>query len=891
MIKSVIYLLLIVSFVLCNYTVTQYNEEGEWMRIDAAKGAPPLERPLHACSVVGSKMYVFGGRTGLTTFSNSLHSFNFDDSAWQKIAPEKTEGLADIPSLAGHTMTRLGNDLYIFGGKTGLFGQSGEFYKLDTVSETFTKVNAKNAGPSSRHGHTAIAINNDKALLIHGGNDGKNGLDDTYIFNLEDATWTKVASSGVPAEGLTSVYVRKDGADFVYVFGGTDGTTYTDKIRVYSVNDGSWSILSVPAKPRAYHSAGRIGNYIYLFGGLNSQAYLGTTSIFSIAEGSFIEKQTVGEAPSARQGHCSVAYGSKVVVWGGSKSWQVRFNDLWAIETERQVKQEQHDKKELSELIEEAIARANLLVVEDEHESVAVEQELLSTISHHESSISQLDIPTFLSRCQDITVLHRGLDASQKAVSNVTETIRSHSSDIEQKKADYEKMKKTIAQDVEEIKKNLLSLKNAEDKVATELRKTQESEGQYTDARNYASSLEKIIRDIDVIKSLEKRERELLAASKNHNRDIERLTALIDEERSTLLSSGQEEQMRLKEKEKIMEQITETTNALNEKNERLVALSKEIGILDKKISQWKDMESAASDVKNKLDNSIKAELNYSYAKQSLIESLKILEKDEELPSIETEANINEKKKKDFKIFEEMIAQSENKLINMRTKSQAALDALTEDIKHLKSTLRRLQDDYTKVDLALQSSGQKFREKESSVARHEAELSQATKMRDDIQGQLVQVQSELASEKEKHTQAKNKLEAAQAEADERFKQHQDLVSTFDKARRELSDNKVLMSDLYKKLSSHLKIAEELSNHILNRRRGLMQYKSEYDEQSQDIKKFTRDLEDKMSKLNEQWAGKVALLESQLVQCDFERDVLRARVSELEKLLSEKQESQP
>ena len=97
---SILILLLVVSLVICDTLTTHISPStgkspmslsfvqkidqrlvcitaGEWKKVDAAKGAPPLERPLHACSVVGNKMYIFGGRTGLTAWSNTLHTFNF----------------------------------------------------------------------------------------------------------------------------------------------------------------------------------------------------------------------------------------------------------------------------------------------------------------------------------------------------------------------------------------------------------------------------------------------------------------------------------------------------------------------------------------------------------------------------------------------------------------------------------------------------------------------------------------------------------------------------------------------------------------------------------------------------------------------------------------------
>ncbi len=87
------------------------------------------------------------------------------------------------------------SQIYIFGGKTGLFSVTNDFLVLDpsvfrsflqfcTVTETKTlqKVIAKGPAPSARFGHAAIVVG--QKMFISGGSDNHETFEDIRIFNF-----------------------------------------------------------------------------------------------------------------------------------------------------------------------------------------------------------------------------------------------------------------------------------------------------------------------------------------------------------------------------------------------------------------------------------------------------------------------------------------------------------------------------------------------------------------------------------------------------------------------------------------------------------------------------------------------------------------------------------
>ncbi|XP_057711968.1 host cell factor 2 [Corythoichthys intestinalis] len=110
------------------------------------RGSTPLPRSLHSASVIGNKMFVFGGwipipesekhnAAGIKWIcTNSLSVLNLDTLSWQDLGPEYEDVSAQLQSRniqsddhnsgrpkarAGHCATAVGSRLYIWSGRDG----------------------------------------------------------------------------------------------------------------------------------------------------------------------------------------------------------------------------------------------------------------------------------------------------------------------------------------------------------------------------------------------------------------------------------------------------------------------------------------------------------------------------------------------------------------------------------------------------------------------------------------------------------------------------------------------------------------------------------------------------------------------------------------------------
>ncbi|KAJ8599607.1 hypothetical protein CTAYLR_004675 [Chrysophaeum taylorii] len=246
----------------------------------AAVGTPPAARSEHAAAVVGSRLYVFGGRTA-TGLASDLHYYDIErgewsgELSWCEDGPSarRLAGAAGMGSLLyvfGGESETVRNDLHVFDGSrwsgelvaTGdapaprsaasvagfittlfVFGgvaDDGVRGDLSAFNATTREWRALPTGPSPRSSSPFAQI--DGLLYVHGGVAGDLVLDDTWVFDARSARWTRLADGGPPLarHGLV--------ADGVLLYA-------LDADRHFSFVEGKWTDvtrLAAPVLPRGW---------------------------------------------------------------------------------------------------------------------------------------------------------------------------------------------------------------------------------------------------------------------------------------------------------------------------------------------------------------------------------------------------------------------------------------------------------------------------------------------------------------------------------------------------------------------------------------------------------------------------------------------------------------
>ncbi|KAK3092884.1 hypothetical protein FSP39_008380, partial [Pinctada imbricata] len=249
-----------------------------------------IPSPVNAASVaaVGSKIYVFGGRTGVDMGqgdTDQMDVFDTTELVWNRV-----EGKGDKPSPRSyHAMTSSGKMLYVFGG-CGAKGRMSDLYAFDTETSTWEKFPQSEAIVG--RGGAGLAFHNGNIYVV-GGFVGKE-VNDVHTFNITSRTWTQLSfKKDLPPISVFGIAVLKD--TIVVINGETDpsdqGHAGAGKMsNVCYVHDTSketktWEKLEVGGdipEPRAWFPASVVNEkQVLIFGG-NAESNERLSDIYSL---------------------------------------------------------------------------------------------------------------------------------------------------------------------------------------------------------------------------------------------------------------------------------------------------------------------------------------------------------------------------------------------------------------------------------------------------------------------------------------------------------------------------------------------------------------------------------------------------------------------------------
>jgi len=223
-----------------------------------------------------------------TTFSPT---FNKSLKIWAKIQN------FDLTNRCAHTATIFSHYIVIFGGFDGIRVLNDVIiFDLDTFAWKRAQISGNS--PRPRYGHSACLYQENK-LVIFGGHDGVNTLNNTQIITLE----------------------QDDQENFV---------AYCEEINHERGQDNLF---------RFYHSAHVVDKCMYLFGG-KDQDRISSNQLWRLNLETFKWTQCLSsglteEFPDSRSRHGSLIYEGKMYIFGGECDQKVlNLNDLWTLDLE-----------------------------------------------------------------------------------------------------------------------------------------------------------------------------------------------------------------------------------------------------------------------------------------------------------------------------------------------------------------------------------------------------------------------------------------------------------------------------------------------------------------------------------------------------------------------------
>lgn len=194
-----------------------FDTELHYFYPPATNGREPAPRSGHSCTRVGDKLVIFGGCCGSARFGD-IHVLSLSTWSWSQ---PKTWGQAPAPR-SYHSAHAVGNAIVIFGGsdEDQCFKNA---FALDTENWVWRELDTGDAAIAPRAGHAVVSLQG-RSLFV-GGWDPLGPRTDVYfpeILSLDHKTW-KLSKWSQDCKALARVgHTAFAGADQerIFVFGG-----------------------------------------------------------------------------------------------------------------------------------------------------------------------------------------------------------------------------------------------------------------------------------------------------------------------------------------------------------------------------------------------------------------------------------------------------------------------------------------------------------------------------------------------------------------------------------------------------------------------------------------------------------------------------------------------
>jgi len=260
--------------------VVYFDTESNTFFRPSLKGDQPPAFSRHTSVLVNGRIFVFGGYDGFGT-NYELAVFNPVTFTWTSISRSQVRG--EIPySRTNHAAAAVGSKMYIFGGNnnsetTGRYQVLDDFYCLDTDTLTWTNLTHSVGGirPTHRSGHTLTSIGN-KLYLFGGGvwnetNGWVEKYNDIHMFDTRTNSWSKPSCTGDIDTSTFSISFAV--GRFLFVFGGGSKPKHcvTNDIYILDTSSYVWSHPefedAAKPQPRDMGTACLVGSAVYFMGG------------------------------------------------------------------------------------------------------------------------------------------------------------------------------------------------------------------------------------------------------------------------------------------------------------------------------------------------------------------------------------------------------------------------------------------------------------------------------------------------------------------------------------------------------------------------------------------------------------------------------------------------
>ena len=253
---------------------------GGWQNVQPV-GLAPEQRQSATLTTVGTRLLMFGGRQGETTFMNDTWLFDTTTCRWTCVYESDESSMAAPPATTqrpcprwAHSAVRFGERILVFGGSAP--GRCfNDLHWFDLQSMRWLPQGTASKLPAQRSGHCACAVAD--TMYIFGGNTTKSSFNDLWEFDVLSVTWRQMKTTGKSPSGRVGHTITALGTRLLVLGGREYATNYFDcHLHSFDVRTRHWSQVPLhtssprggPPPLRTGHCTTVHAGRLLLFGGL-----------------------------------------------------------------------------------------------------------------------------------------------------------------------------------------------------------------------------------------------------------------------------------------------------------------------------------------------------------------------------------------------------------------------------------------------------------------------------------------------------------------------------------------------------------------------------------------------------------------------------------------------
>ena len=309
--------------------------DGTWSQVP-----PPTRRYLHSAiyDPVRNRMVIFGGSAGGNL--NDVWALSLNGApTWIRLATANTPPSGRFVHTAIYDTPQ--DRMIVFAG-IGASGAFNEVWSLSMVpTSAWTQLSPSGTPPSARYAHAAIFDPVRDRMVVFGGFDGANPLNDVWTLSLSGSPiWNPITPSGTPPSAryrMSSIYDSVN--DRMLIFGGSTSTTLMNDVWALSLaGTPAWTKLTptgTPPSARVSHTAilDPLRSRMLIFGGSDAAGYRNDVWSMTLSgTPNWAQLTVTGTPPSARDEGTAIydSFNDRMVVFAGNSTAGL-LNDVWAL--------------------------------------------------------------------------------------------------------------------------------------------------------------------------------------------------------------------------------------------------------------------------------------------------------------------------------------------------------------------------------------------------------------------------------------------------------------------------------------------------------------------------------------------------------------------------------